>query len=154
MKTKILIFLLVLLVSACAPSLYDSYPSDADIERLAIENRDSFDAYLDSKYGEDRGVIEDDPIDRIDEIAEDAGWTSGSTSGSSSSSSGGCPNGCTYYKLVCDIKCNILIDTGEKIYHVPGQEYYEDTKISPDYGERWFCTEAEAKDNGWRKSKQ
>jgi len=66
----------------------------------------------------------------------------------------GCPNGCTYHKPGCDIKGNISINTGEKIYHLPGQEYYEETKISPEYGERWFCTEAEAIANGWRKSKK
>ena len=45
------------------------------------------------------------------------------------------------------------IDTGEKIYHVPGQNFYNETKISPEYGERWFCTEAEARANGWRRAK-
>ena len=40
----------------------------------------------------------------------------------------------------CHIKGNISINTGEPIYHVPGQEHYRETKISPQYGERWFCT--------------
>ena len=53
----------------------------------------------------------------------------------------------------CNIKGNISISTGEKIYHVPGQEYYEETVISPEYGERWFCSEEEAMAAGWRKSK-
>jgi hypothetical protein len=35
---------------------------------------------------------------------------------------------------------------------VPGQTYYEQTKVSPEYGERWFCTDAEALANGWRKA--
>jgi hypothetical protein len=65
----------------------------------------------------------------------------------------GCPNGCTYHPDGCDIKGNISIATGEKIYHVPGGEFYDACVISPDYGERWFCTEQEAIDNGWRKSK-
>lgn len=34
----------------------------------------------------------------------------------------------------CDIKGNISINTGERIYHVPGQEHYWETKISPQYG--------------------
>lgn len=68
------------------------------------------------------------------------------------SSDSGCPRGCWEAKLGCNIKGNISIDSGEKIYHVPGQEYYAQTKISPEYGERWFCTEAEAIMNGWRKS--
>lgn len=53
----------------------------------------------------------------------------------------------------CNIKGNISIDTGERIYHVPGQRYYMKTRISPEYGERWFCSEAEARAAGWRKSR-
>ncbi len=64
----------------------------------------------------------------------------------------GCPQGCTSHVSGCDIKGNISYDTGEKIFHVPGQEFYYDTKINPDYGERWFCTEQEAISSGWRKS--
>jgi hypothetical protein len=64
----------------------------------------------------------------------------------------GCPEGCTHQKAGCDIKGNISVNTGEKIYHVPGQEFYSQTTIRPEYGERWFCTEAEAIANGWRKS--
>lgn len=54
----------------------------------------------------------------------------------------------------CNIKGNISINTGERIYHVPGQKFYPQTRISSEYGERWFCTEAEARKAGWRKSKQ
>jgi hypothetical protein len=53
----------------------------------------------------------------------------------------------------CNIKGNISIDTGERIFHVPGQEYYTATNISPQYGERWFCSEAEAWAAGWRKAR-
>ena len=53
----------------------------------------------------------------------------------------------------CDIKGNISINSGERIYHVPGQEFYNDTVIRTEYGERWFCTEAEARAAGWRKAK-
>lgn len=52
----------------------------------------------------------------------------------------------------CRIKGNISISTGNKLYHLPGMEDYESTRISPDKGERWFCTEAEATENGWRKA--
>ncbi|MGZ2483157.1 hypothetical protein ACVITL_001680 [Rhizobium pisi] len=52
----------------------------------------------------------------------------------------------------CNIKGNVSIGSGERIYHVPGQEYYDETKISPQYGERWFCTEAEARAAGWRRA--
>ena len=53
----------------------------------------------------------------------------------------------------CSIKGNISLD-GEKIYHIPGQEFYDATEIDPAYGERWFCTEAEARAAGWRKSQR
>lgn len=51
------------------------------------------------------------------------------------------------------IKGNISTNTGERIYHVPGQEYYDETVITEAKGERWFCTEAEAVAAGWRKAK-
>jgi micrococcal nuclease len=50
------------------------------------------------------------------------------------------------------IKGNIS-SSGEKIYHVPGQQYYDSTVIDESKGERWFCTELEAQAAGWRKSK-
>ncbi|MEW5857811.1 MAG: cold shock domain-containing protein, partial [Cyanobacteriota bacterium] len=55
-------------------------------------------------------------------------------------------------KPECNIKGNISVGTGNKIYHVPGAEDYESTRIDPASGEKWFCTEAEAIANGWRKS--
>lgn len=66
----------------------------------------------------------------------------------------GCPEGCTVPPPGCGIKGNISIRTGERIYHVPGQLNYDDTKIAPEYGEMWFCTEEEAVENGWRKAKR
>ena len=54
----------------------------------------------------------------------------------------------------CPIKGNISYNTGEKIYHVPGQEFYGSTTINEEYGERWFCSEQEAEDAGWRRSEQ
>jgi hypothetical protein len=53
----------------------------------------------------------------------------------------------------CNIKGNISINTGEHIYHVPGQEYYAVTKIGRQYGERWFCSEEEARAAGWRRAR-
>lgn len=50
----------------------------------------------------------------------------------------------------CNIKGNVSIGSGERIYHVPGQQDYLSTKISPQYGERWFCTETDALAAGWR----
>lgn len=52
----------------------------------------------------------------------------------------------------CVIKGNISIATGKKFYHLPGMEDYESTFIDLARGERWFCTEAEAIANGWRKA--
>lgn len=52
----------------------------------------------------------------------------------------------------CVIKGNISINSGKRIYHVPGQEDYEATRIRTEYGERWFCTEADARAAGWRKA--
>lgn len=52
----------------------------------------------------------------------------------------------------CVIKGNIN-NKGEKIYHMPGQQYYNQTQIDTSQGERWFCSEAEAQAAGWRKSK-
>jgi len=54
----------------------------------------------------------------------------------------------------CIIKGNISYNTGEKIYHVPGGQYYDATVINTAYDERWFCTEQEAQAAGWRKSKR
>jgi hypothetical protein len=54
----------------------------------------------------------------------------------------------------CNIKGNISIETGERIYHVPGQKFYQQTRISPEHGERWFCSGDEARRAGWRKSRQ
>lgn len=49
----------------------------------------------------------------------------------------------------CRIKGNINA-RGERIYHLPGSRSYEATKINNSKGERWFCTEAEARAAGWR----
>jgi len=53
----------------------------------------------------------------------------------------------------CHIKGNI--SRGKKrIYHLPGGMYYSQTKINELRGERWFCSEEEARANGWRKSRR
>ena len=64
-----------------------------------------------------------------------------------------CSEGCVSSKPGCVIKGNISLRTGERIYHLPGQKYYGKTVISPEDGERWFCTEEEAVANGWRRAK-
>jgi endonuclease YncB( thermonuclease family) len=49
----------------------------------------------------------------------------------------------------CAIKGNIN-SRGDKIYHAPGSGSYEETVIDEARGELWFCTEAEARREGWR----
>jgi len=49
----------------------------------------------------------------------------------------------------CLIKGNINRE-GVRIYHVPGSRSYEQTRIDTSRGERWFCSEQEARDAGWR----
>jgi hypothetical protein len=54
----------------------------------------------------------------------------------------------------CGIKGNISVRTGERIYHMPGQKYYLATRINWwSRGERWFCSESDARAAGWRKSR-
>jgi hypothetical protein len=70
----------------------------------------------------------------------------------SSAVTGSCPTGCTEQGNGCVIKRNISSKTGEKTYYLQGDPGYDLVIIDPDYGERWFCTEAEAQANGWRRS--
>ena len=51
----------------------------------------------------------------------------------------------------CKIKGNI--SNSGKIYHTPTSKWYNKTKINTSKGERWFCTEAEARAAGWRAPK-
>jgi hypothetical protein len=53
----------------------------------------------------------------------------------------------------CNVKANISFNGGQKIYHVPGQKYYWQTRINWLNGERWFCSEMAARQAGWRKSR-
>ena len=54
----------------------------------------------------------------------------------------GAPEGCL-------IKGNIN-SKGTKIYHAPGSSSYGATKINESKGERWFCSEEQARQAGWR----
>jgi hypothetical protein len=53
----------------------------------------------------------------------------------------------------CGIKGNINATTGERIYHMPGQKYYFQSRINWLDGERWFCSELDARAAGWRKAR-
>jgi hypothetical protein len=66
-----------------------------------------------------------------------------------------CPQGCAVATppAGCDIKGNISSD-GRKLYHVRGGSSYAATKIDPSKGEKWFCTEAEARAAGWERAQQ
>jgi hypothetical protein len=48
-----------------------------------------------------------------------------------------------------DIKGNLTTYNNEQIYHVPGGQYYEITDA-----EEMFCTEEEAEEAGYRRSKR
>lgn len=52
----------------------------------------------------------------------------------------------------CAIKGNINGE-GQRIYHLPGQRHYAATRIDTARGERWFCSEAEARAAGWRRAR-
>jgi len=51
------------------------------------------------------------------------------------------PNGCA-------IKGNVTAHG--RIYHMPWSPWYGKVKIEPAKGERWFCSEAQAMEAGWR----
>lgn len=51
----------------------------------------------------------------------------------------------------CPIKGNIN-SRGERIYHVPGGQFYDRTIVDQSKGQRWFCSEEEARAAGWRRS--
>lgn len=52
----------------------------------------------------------------------------------------------------CDIKGNIN-DRGDRIYRLPGDEYYADTHVDESRGERWFCSSWDAWWAGWRRAR-
>ena len=51
----------------------------------------------------------------------------------------------------CAIKGNV--SGSGRIYHLPGQQNYDRTRISTGQGERWFCSEEEALAAGWRRAR-
>jgi endonuclease YncB( thermonuclease family) len=52
----------------------------------------------------------------------------------------------------CAIKGNI--SGSGQIYHRPGQRDYDAVRIDERKGERWFCTESEARAAGWRAARR
>jgi endonuclease YncB( thermonuclease family) len=51
----------------------------------------------------------------------------------------------------CIIKGNVN-NYGERIYHMPDQQFYSRVKMDKGQGERWFCTKEEAEAAGWRRA--
>ena len=64
-----------------------------------------------------------------------------------------CASACTQEQRAGGVIKGNISSSGERIYHVPGQRYYDKTLIHLSKGERWFCTEQEALAAGWRKAK-
>lgn len=61
-----------------------------------------------------------------------------------------CPTGCDLPPdPTCVVKGNVN-SAGERIYHLPGGNNYDRVIIKPEEGDRWFCTVAEAEQNGFR----
>lgn len=120
-------FVLMYVIGQCSSTSGPQYPGDHTNEGAEYQ-ADMMEAELNNRNYEDYldTTNYDDPIDPYESSAPAA----------------------------CNIKGNISFDTGAKIYHMPGQEYYEATTINTSYGERWFCTEEEARAAGWRKSQQ
>lgn len=52
----------------------------------------------------------------------------------------------------CRIKGNI--SANGHIYHMPGDRHYDRTRINTRKGERWFCSEEEARRAGWRRARR
>ena len=52
----------------------------------------------------------------------------------------------------CHIKGNVSYNRSMRIFHMPGDRDYSRTRIDPSRGERWFCSEAEARAAGWRRA--
>ena len=60
-------------------------------------------------------------------------------------------------RLEADGECNIkgnISRSGNRTYHVPGGKYYARTRINTANGERWFCSESDARAAGWRRSRR
>lgn len=72
-------------------------------------------------------------------------YRSGNRAGQAQATMASAPDGCV-------IKGNI--SNNGRIFHVPGQEWHDRTRISPQKGERWFCSEPEARAAGWRKARR
>ena len=65
-----------------------------------------------------------------------------------------CIGGCTTAPdPSCNIKGNVN-SRGERIYHTPALRDYDRTNVRPEEGDRWFCTEEEARAAGFRRAQR
>jgi hypothetical protein len=138
MFSKIMVFLLIFLLVGCTGTpTVDVF--EPQIHVTEFSSQSEMDEALEAELNDlEYQALQSEQLDETNQSLD----------------TNGCPSGCDYHKVGCDIKGNISIDSGEKIYHVPGGEWYDETSISPVYGEKWFCTEQEAINNGWRRSKE
>lgn len=60
-----------------------------------------------------------------------------------------CVGGCSTPPAGCTIKGNVN-SKGDRIYHTTASRDYDVTKVKLEEGDRWFCTEEEAKAAGFR----
>ena len=59
---------------------------------------------------------------------------------------------CTAEREGCEIKGNFHQGTKDKVYHVPGCYNYNQVNINPNEGDRWFCTDKEAEEAGFKRA--
>ncbi|HZQ05825.1 MAG TPA: J domain-containing protein [Anaerolineae bacterium] len=60
-----------------------------------------------------------------------------------------CPNGCAAPLPDCRVKGDVDQPTSARLYYLPGDVVYDNVTIDADLGERWFCNEEDAQQNGW-----
>lgn len=95
-------------------------------------------------------------FDQLETAAREAGrglWGPACAGSATPTMAADVPEGACEYSGTGEpvIKGNISSE-GEKIYHVPGGQFYEQTVIDEAAGERLFCSEADAVGAGWRES--
>jgi hypothetical protein len=136
----------------------DEFPSPSEHETDTAILNDYYSHDYDSQPNPDYESLPDIPEDTTGSLSlDDARATVQAQLNDNSyveTDPNGCLYGCDYHKQGCDIKGNISFDTQEKIYHVPGGYFYDSATINIAKEEKWFCTEQEALNNGWRKSKE
>lgn len=96
-------------------------------------------------------------LDGLEDEARGAGvgqWGPACAATATATPGAGGPGTCEYSGTTEAVIKGNVSSGGERIFHVPGQENYEPTRINEGAGERWFCTEAEAVAAGWRKARR